>query len=119
MSVETDSLTAWDAMVLDTVPGAALTAEGNSLAFYARGDVDTSCLVILCDEQDGSRWVYPVPLSEAWRPVVVREEKFRYSYGGVARGGAGDHLKFERVIKISAGLSMALAPQSPGRHSSG
>ena len=119
VSVETDSLTAWDAMVLDTVPGAALTAEGNSLAFYARGDVDTSCLVILCDEQDGSRWVYPVPLSEAWRPVVVREEKFRYSYGGVARGGAGDHLKFERVIKISAGLSMALAPQSPGRHSYG
>ena len=119
VNVEIDSLAAWDAMVLDAVPGADLAAAGNSLAFYARGDADTSGLTVICDEQDGSRWYYPVSLSEAWHPVVVREEKFFHAYGGAGRGGVGDHLKFERVAKISAGLSMHLAPQSPGPHSYG
>ncbi|OQW96534.1 MAG: hypothetical protein BWK77_04345 [Verrucomicrobia bacterium A1] len=116
ISVEVQGLGLWDAMVLDGIPAGRIAAGENSLAFYARGREDTSRLVVECEEADGSYWICPVTVSADWRPCLLHEAGFAYFYGGKGRGGNGDHLVLARARKLSVGLSMFHAPQTPNEH---
>jgi hypothetical protein len=106
----------WAALVLHPLPPDAVAYDRNALALQARGGPDTSKVVIECDETDGSHWYAAMDVSGAWQSYLLRQEMFRYAYGGLGRGATGDHLRLARLAKISVGLSMAYAPQAPGNH---
>ncbi len=106
----------WDTLSLPDVPGAKMAEAGNGLAVYLRGDEVTTRLAIMCEEKDGSVWSCTIAVSPHWQPHVLRVSDFNYFRGGKKRGGSGDHLHFSSIDRIEVGLSMRLAPQSPGEH---
>jgi len=112
--VEVGSFRDWDAVMVDATPG---TISENSVAFFARGDANTSRLAVICVEEDGSHWFHTLGVNETWQPFVLHQAKFHYFYGGSNRGKPGDHFSFAMLKKISIGLSMHLGAQEPGSHS--
>ena len=117
VEVEAESFRDWDAMVLDRVPGALHDSGANTLVFHARGDARTGRLALVAREADGSYWSHVIAVGRGWRRFVVHEEDFVYAFGGSGRGGANDSLSLGRMDRITAGLSMHLAPQPPGGQS--
>lgn len=116
VEVEAEAFREWDAMVLERVPGAVRDSGANTLVFHARGDVRTGRLALVCREEDGSYWSHVIGVGHRWRRFVVHEEDFVYSFGGAGRGGAEDRFSLGRMDRMTAGLSMHLAPQAPGGH---
>ncbi|MFH0880628.1 MAG: hypothetical protein V2A34_13010 [Lentisphaerota bacterium] len=114
--LETKPLETWDALVLDALPATFAGAGENTLVFYAKGDARTSVLVIECEEEDGSRWVFKQSLGQNWKLCVVHEALFEYAFGGNPPDGTVSRLKLSRVKKVSAGLFNHHAPQLDGTH---
>lgn len=118
-AVELHGFEKWDFLVRDGLPDHLLRAKENTLAFFARGDRNTSRLVVTCDERDGSVWTCAIPVTENWTAQLLHEARFRYSFGGKNRGGKDDSLSLSRLRKIAIGLSTYVAPQPPGDHAFG
>lgn len=90
------------------------------LVFEARGDAGTTHLAVECVEEDGSRWIATIPLSETWRWYILSPGDFGYWPDSPAkhRGGPGDRLQPEHVHRISFGLSGSHTPRvRPGQRS--
>lgn len=98
----------WNYVSLDGLRG----IPGNTLVFTAGGDTNTSRLVIMAVEEDGAHWHHVFSVTPQPQSFIVHESQFQYFYGGRKR----DHLELRQLKKLSFGLSMHLAPQSPGSH---
>lgn len=89
------------------------------LVFEAKGDAQTSQMVVECTEKDHSRWIATVDLTPGWRTVMLRPEDFPYWNDSDAkgRGGPGDHLRPENVDHMMLGLAGSHNPRvEPGPH---
>ncbi len=115
VQVEVEEFNEWAALVLEDIPARLGGLRKNSLAFYARGDEQTSQLVLECVEDDGACWYKRISLSEDWRLYVLNEALFTYARGAPT-APRNRRLKFSRMRKMSAGLFAAQAPQAPGNH---
>ncbi len=86
--------------------------------FWAKGDGKTSQLALEWTEKDHARWIATIPLSEEWRPVVLRPRDFAYWHDSDAdRGASGDQLQPQNVARFTLGLSSSHTPKvEAGRH---
>ncbi|NCO41302.1 MAG: hypothetical protein COZ06_19590 [Armatimonadetes bacterium CG_4_10_14_3_um_filter_66_18] len=76
------------------------------LTFWARGDENTSQMLVECGEKDGSRWIATVPLTTSWRPIVLRAQDFPFWKDSPAnRGQPGDHLHPANLASLTLGLA--------------
>lgn len=116
IEVEVEGFREWDAVTCRGLRPGVVAAGENSLAFYVRGDAQTSRLFVECRERDGSRWGAAIEVNESWSPRMLHEAQFRYLGGGRGRGSAGDGFRLEQLVWIRVGLDMFRAPQSPGAH---
>lgn len=119
VQVDVTNLVAWNAVVRENLPAGAIPQPNASLAFFLRGDANLTRIAVECEEDDGSHWSYLAPVGTTWRLTIVHEREFAHDWGGAGRGGQGDHLSLSRARRLSIGLSMHLAPQSPGPHTFG
>lgn len=99
-------LSGWDTF---TAPVTPRFPEGHTwTTFWAKGDAQTSQLSIEWREEDGSRWIATVGLTEEWQPYALPPQAFAYwrdSPTGQNRGGAGDGFHPERAASLTFGLA--------------
>lgn len=107
----------WNTLVAPEVaspfgPGQSLTC------FWAKGGPNTRKLSVEWVEQDGSRWIATVELTEQWRRYVLAPQEFKYWHDNPSegRGGPDDCFTPERAAKLTLGLSMTHTPMEAGRH---
>jgi len=113
--IDIENLSGWDTWRKDfSVP------QGHNLfCFWAKGDDRTGMVSIECVEDDSSRWIASVRISDKWEKYAIYPEEFKYwkDNQSKGRGGPKDTVKFENVNAISVGLSFThTAAVGPGRH---
>ena len=89
------------------------------LTFRARGDGETSHLLVEIDEEDGSRWMAPVPITDEWSYKVLSPADFDYWSDGSPGGnpdGSNDTLQPENAVQINFGLAQSHLPVPDGPH---
>lgn len=89
------------------------------LVLEAKGDAATPELSLEFREQDHSRWIATIKLSEQWKRYVLSAADFAYwdDSDAVGRGGPGDRLRPQQVVSLAVGLSQSHTPKSrPGPH---
>ena len=112
LHVVVDSLTGWDnfgrAFASPFRAGDTLTC------FRGKGDRTTRHLMIEWQENDGSRWIATVELSESWRQYALPPEAFKAWEPGRGRGGPGDHLHVQNAQRLIIGVAYSHMPiQNP------
>ncbi|MBI4979576.1 MAG: DUF1080 domain-containing protein [Spirochaetes bacterium] len=109
---EVKNLTGW-ATYYSPVMGPAFPADHDVLCLWAKGDAATPSILIELNEKDGSRWLYTLKISPEWKSYAIPFEDFVYWHDSPTkntRGGSGDTLKPNQVVKFNFG--MALGNQS-------
>lgn len=89
------------------------------LVLEAKGDATTPELSLEFREQDHSRWIATIQLTEQWKRYVLSPADFGYwdDSDAVGRGGPGDQVRPQQVVSLSVGLSQSHTPKSrPGAH---
>jgi hypothetical protein len=107
------SLNGWDtfcAPPLDTpIP------EGHKYTcFWAKGGPNTDRLLFEWEEQDGSRWMATVTLTQQWKRYVLSESDFHFWESLPAR--ASTHLQLSHAKKFNTGLALTHSPGLSGDH---
>lgn len=89
--------------------------DGHTLTvFYAKGAGNTTELSVEWTEQDGSRWIAVVPLTDHWRQYVLRPEDFRFWESVPAR--ASTAFNPAEAVSCSIGLALTHTRVSGGPH---
>jgi len=101
--VDISNLSGWDTWRHDF----SIPAGHNLFCFWAKGDERTGMISIEFIEEDGSRWIASVKISDRWEKYALFPEEFKYwkDNPSKGRGGPDDTVRFENVIAISIGLS--------------
>lgn len=116
LRVEVGNLTSWDTL---SIPVSEAFSPGDDLTlFWAKGAEQTTAFLFEWQERDGSRWIATVPLTPQWKRYVLALEDFRYwpDNPSVGRGGVGDRLNPQQVVRLSVGLAQSHANLPSGRH---
>jgi hypothetical protein len=116
LRVEVENLTSWDTL---SAPVSEAFPPGDELTlFWAKGAEQTTALLFEWQERDGSRWIATVPLTPQWKRYVLAPEDFRYwpDNPSVGRGGTGDRLNPQQVVRLSVGLAQSHANLPSGQH---
>ncbi len=102
--VRIEKLDGWDTL---EIPGRTWRFEpGQSLTcFRAKGNAATPQLAVEWIERDGSRWIATVDLSADWRYYALPPEAFRPWQPPSGRGGEGDRLQVQNVVRSTVGLA--------------
>jgi hypothetical protein len=109
LRVEVRNLSGWDnfAKTFTTSP----YPQGHTLTcFWAKGQRRNDFLSVEWQEQDGSRWIATVPLTNEWKYYVLTPQDFAYWPDNPAhgkRGGAGDHFQPPNAAKLSIGFAFS------------
>jgi hypothetical protein len=91
--------------------------EGQTLTcFRAKGGKDTDQLAIEWTEKDSTRWIATVQLSEQWQDYALPPEAFIAWQPPKHRGGSGDHLHVENVVRFAVGLAYSHTDLPRGRN---
>jgi len=114
--LEVAELGEWEAFVADSIAPGVVRPELNTLLFQARAITNTSQMVVMAVEDDGSHWFYRFSVATNWQLQAAAETDFAFFHGGRDRNRPGDHPEFSRLARLQVGLSMHLAPQSPQLH---
>ncbi len=93
-------------------------AKANALCFWAKASDNTPQMAVELDEQDGSRWIAVVDLTDRWKRYVLTAGRFKFwkDASPKRRGGSGDGLKLPQARRVSFGLAFGLTAQPPGDH---
>ncbi len=88
--------------------------EGHRLTtFFFKGGKDTTHLTIEWRENDGSRWIASVPLTENWQFYALKPEHFKI-WESPSRQGTLFNPK--NAVKLCIGLAMSHSPIPSGMH---
>ena len=114
LHVTIENLDGWDVLV--SPPLTNSFADGRALTcFRARGSEGTHEMTVEWDEQDGSRWIATIELSDKWKSYSLPPEAFRFWESSPGRGGAGDHLDVRHAVSLHIGLARSHSAL-PGPH---
>ncbi len=107
----------WDTLIAPTVE-APFAPDSTLTCLWAKGGPSTQSLALEWVEEDGSRWIATIPLTEQWQHYAVPVGQFRYwrDNPSTGRGGSGDHFRPENAVRLTIGLSMTHTPMAAGRH---
>lgn len=101
---ETKGLKGWDTFntkISAPPPGQTL------LCFRAKGDATTPQVTVEVDEQDGSRWVATVDITQTWRNYALPSDRFaQWDAKAVKKNGFTP----ANAAKLSFGLAMNFSP---------
>jgi hypothetical protein len=112
LHVVVGSLTGWDNFGREF---AAPFRDGDTLTcFRAKGDRTTRHLMIEWQENDSSRWIATVELSQGWRQYALPPEAFKAWEPGRGHGGPGDRLHVQNAHRLIIGVAYSHMPiQNP------
>lgn len=82
----------------------------------AKGDAKTKQISIEWEENDGSRWIAVINLSDKWRRYVLKPEDFKYWTSNPKRGGQGDKFNPANASRMAIGVAFTHTGFVPGRH---
>jgi hypothetical protein len=105
--------TGWD------IFGRAMRLPDGTAMLYidAKGDARTPQFAIELNEQDGSRWIAVVNLTEKMEKHLLTAGDFKFWPGKTSdRGKPGDRVSFTRVNNMSIGLALSHTQIEPGEH---
>ena len=94
-------------------------AEGATLTcFWAKGAERTQEMSVEWVEEDGSRWIASVPLSQEWTRVVILPEEFEFWKDCPAkdRGGPDDRFRPKAAKQLALGLADTHNALPHGKH---
>ena len=114
----TENLTGWQTFYAPRTEN-LFPAGHNLLTFWARGDGETSHLLVEIDEEDGSRWMAPVQIQDEWTYHVLSPADFQYWSDGSPGGnpdGPNDMLRPDSAVQINFGLAQSHLPVPEGPH---
>ena len=104
LHVRVPNMAGWD--TFSTPPLQNPVPEGHSLiCFYAKGVGDTRVISLECVEKDGSRWIAVFPISNEWSRIVLAPGDFKFWESAPNRGGQGDALNPQNVMRMQVGVA--------------
>jgi hypothetical protein len=85
--------------------------DGHALTcFRAKGDGHTENLMIEWQEQDGSRWIATVELTDQWQHYALPPEAFQAWEPRPGRGQKGDRLDCRQARRLVVGVAFSHMP---------
>ncbi|MEI6913770.1 MAG: hypothetical protein WCL39_01415 [Armatimonadota bacterium] len=95
-----------------------IPADHTLTVFEARGDRNTPRIFVEWREQDGSRWMADVKITERWTRYVLRPADFKYWAGTPVpdRGGLDDRVHLPNAKQLSIGLAENFGLLPRGNH---
>lgn len=113
LHVQISNLENWDLITSPPMSKPFADNEG-ALLFWAKGDVGTNQMRVQWAEEDGTRWIAPVRLTEKWQRYALLLSDFRFWPDSAApgRGGPGDRLNLAKASKLS--FIMERGGEDPG-----
>lgn len=82
--------------------------------FMAKGGPQTTELAVEWTEDDGSRWIATVPLTDNWQFYVLQPEDFKFWQSVPAR--QNDHFRPQNARRIVFGIAYTHTPLRGDRH---
>lgn len=117
LEIEVANLTGWDQFLTEVKPG-TFPDEDAATCLMAKGDENTGFLAIEWREDDGSRWINMIKLTNEWQYHVLSPNDFRYWPDSKCkgRGFKGDRFNPLNAKMLSFGLANDITPVGGGRH---
>jgi hypothetical protein len=100
LHVVVPNLIGWDAYSLPRLDKPFRSGETLTV-FRAKGGPKTTQMGVEWDEQDGSRWIAVIDLTQDWKQYVLAPQDFRYHTSNYSRGYAGDRFKPENAVSFN------------------
>ncbi|MHB1458861.1 MAG: glycoside hydrolase 5 family protein, partial [Armatimonadota bacterium] len=113
LHVQISNLENWD-LITSPVMQKPFADEEEVILFWAKGGIDTNLVKVQWVEEDGTRWIAPVHLTDKWQRYALLPSDFRFWPDGSApgRGTAGDHFNPAKASKLS--FIMERGGENPG-----
>lgn len=112
LHVRVAQLSGWESLRTDNLRG-GIPAGHTLTCLRVKGGPTTRNLSVEWQEQDGSRWIATVPLTTAWRHVVLHPEDFHFWESVPARKNSA--LNLSAAERLSIGLAFSHGA-TPGSH---
>lgn len=110
--VNLDAFRERDFMLITNTLQQQMPVDANAIAFYARGDAQTTRLVVQVHDQQGRKWSSVVAVNDQWRPFILNADDFECICGQQQTAG----LDLHSWAAFEFGLNTSVAPQAPGKH---
>ncbi len=116
ISIKDLALWAWDSFE-HRLPRKKLKNH-NALNFQLKASPQTRTVVVEIAENDKSRWVYVVPVTDQWQKYTVPIRDFTFFADGSPpnRGFDGDSLNLQNAKTIAFGMAFNISPFNAGDH---
>lgn len=116
LAYQVDGLDGWG-MFIKKIPEGSFRPDHNALALWARGDANTSQMLLELDERDGSRWVYVLNITPEWTYYEIPFRAFSWLAGPAERRVLlYDKFDAKSADRICFGLSTGNMTLSKGPH---
>ena len=107
LAYKIDELFGWASYGTQVKPDAFPEGD-NLLCLWAKGDEQTRAILLEIVENDGSRWLHVLPVTEEWKSYAVFFDDFSYWHNSITkenRGQPGDHLNPANAMQVKVGLA--------------
>lgn len=110
-----ENMTGWD--TFSSPDFAKPIPAGHSLiGLKAKGVGDIRALSLECMEKDGSRWIAVFPVADQWKRIVLTPGDFVYWQSTPGRGGQGDVVNLQNVVRMQVGVAWTHTGQRGGAY---
>lgn len=114
ITVETDRLYEWVRVEAVDLPDPLTQPDTSFIAFYAKGDTQTTRLVLRAETRGADEWAVIVPVTKEWEPYLIRN----VDWSPIHQQDSPPFCLSE-VVAFSVGLDPSIAPQTAGPHTFG